>query len=150
MKLKRRGSEAISVAFLDVITCGFGAIILLLMIAQFGDPPEPEHPDDPRIGKISALQRSLFDLQRQGRELEGQHAARAQQLSTWDAEQRRLGKQLADTAEHAALNRDSAARNAQIFRRTESRPPAIKRRNAPPVSTARSLANGSCGWRANR
>lgn len=114
MKLKRRGSEAISVAFLDVITCGFGAIILLLMIAQFGDPPEPEHPDDPRIGKISALQRSLFDLQRQGRELEGQHAARAQQLSTWDAEQRRLAKQIADTAEHAAMNRDSAARNAQI------------------------------------
>ena len=55
MKLNRRENEATSIAFLDVITCGFGAIILLLMIAKFGDPPEPEAPDDPRISEISAL-----------------------------------------------------------------------------------------------
>ena len=37
MRIFRRNNEAISIAFLDVITCGFGAIILLLMIAKFGE-----------------------------------------------------------------------------------------------------------------
>ncbi len=39
MKKKRRENEAFSIAFLDVITCGFGAIILLLMITRTGDLP---------------------------------------------------------------------------------------------------------------
>ena len=64
MRIKRRGNEPISIAFLDVITCGFGAIILLLMIAKFGDPPAPEEIVDPRRAQISALQRDLFNLRR--------------------------------------------------------------------------------------
>ena len=114
MKLRRRGFEPISIAFLDVITCGFGAIILLLMIAKFGDPPEPEEPDDPRIGKISALQRSLFDLQRQGSELAGDRSAKDQQLATWRAEQKRLEADLAQAISRASSVNDVAARNAAI------------------------------------
>ena len=58
MRIRRRGFEPISIAFLDVITCGFGAIILLLMIARFGEPPEPEPIDDPRHGEISEIGRA--------------------------------------------------------------------------------------------
>lgn len=115
MKIRRRGFEPISIAFLDVITCGFGAIILLLMIARFGDPPEPEAPDDPRIGQISSLQRSLFDLRRQGSELEGELSAKDQQLATWRAEQKRLEEELGRARSRADSLNDTAARNAAIL-----------------------------------
>jgi len=38
MKKRNRETSALSLAFLDVICCGFGAIILLLMITKFGIP----------------------------------------------------------------------------------------------------------------
>ncbi|MDE0310386.1 MAG: hypothetical protein OXI60_11255 [Acidiferrobacterales bacterium] len=34
MKKKRQGTEVFSLAFLDIVTCGFGAIILLLLITR--------------------------------------------------------------------------------------------------------------------
>ena len=36
--IKRRGIEEFSISFLDVICCGFGAVILLLMLTR---PLEP-------------------------------------------------------------------------------------------------------------
>lgn len=114
MRIRRRGFEPISIAFLDVITCGFGAIILLLMIAKFGDPPEPEAPDDPRISQISALQRSLFDLRRRGSELIGEMDSKDQQLATWRAEKKRLEEELARARSRAESIHDTAARNAEI------------------------------------
>ena len=114
MRISRRGFEPISIAFLDVITCGFGAIILLLMIAKFGEPPEPEAPDDPRIGEISALQRELFDLQRLADERKGALAANDAQLRTWTSERKRLEDSLATARRRADKLHDSAARNAEI------------------------------------
>ena len=34
MKIKKRGADVLSLAFLDVITCGFGAILILLIITK--------------------------------------------------------------------------------------------------------------------
>ncbi|MEM7468815.1 MAG: VWA domain-containing protein [Pseudomonadota bacterium] len=90
MRIKRRGNEQISIAFLDVITCGFGAIILLLMIAKFGDPPAPEEVVDPRRAQISAMQRDLFNLRRDVSLAEDALIAKLQQLETWDDERKRL------------------------------------------------------------
>src|SRR5437762_4291746 len=38
MKLKRHSVEVFSSDLLDCICCGFGAIILLLVLTQYGDP----------------------------------------------------------------------------------------------------------------
>ena len=38
MKNKRREVEGISLSFLDVVSCGFGAIILLLVLTKVFDP----------------------------------------------------------------------------------------------------------------
>ena len=115
MKLLRRRNEPISIAFLDVITCGFGAIILLLMIARFGDPPEPEPPDDPRIGEISALQRNLFDLQRRAGRIDGELAAKQTQLATWKAEYNRLNEERNRAESRARKLSDTSAANAEIL-----------------------------------
>ena len=90
MKLKRRSDEPISIAFLDVITCGFGAIILLLMIAKFGDPPAPEEVEDPRRAQISAMQRDLFNLRRDVALSEDALIAKLTKLETWEDETKRL------------------------------------------------------------
>ena len=41
-KKTRRESNIFSLAFLDIIACGFGAIILLLLIVKVGDPTARE------------------------------------------------------------------------------------------------------------
>ncbi|MGR8918486.1 MAG: VWA domain-containing protein [Gammaproteobacteria bacterium] len=120
MKIHRRGYEPISIAFLDVITCGFGAIILLLMIAKFGDPPEPEPPDDPRISQISALQRSLFALQREALEVDGAIDAKRRQLATWQEEKQRLEDALAAAISRKQKQSDAAAREAEIAGQLET------------------------------
>ena len=38
MKLQRRDTEVFSLSFLDCICCGFGAVILLLVLSEFGQP----------------------------------------------------------------------------------------------------------------
>ena len=63
MKLNRRSEEPTSIAFLSVITCGFGAIILLLIIAKSEPPILEEVKDDPLVDKISDLQSELFEVQ---------------------------------------------------------------------------------------
>lgn len=60
MKLSRREPPEIGIAFLDTITCGIGAIILLMVITVTA-PPEPVRSiDDPRAAQISQLERALF------------------------------------------------------------------------------------------
>ena len=38
MRKGRREIEVFSLSFLDVVSCGFGAIILLLVISRFSEP----------------------------------------------------------------------------------------------------------------
>ncbi|MGB1880339.1 MAG: VWA domain-containing protein [Gammaproteobacteria bacterium] len=113
MKLPRRTFEPISIAFLDVITCGFGAIILLLMVARFGDPPEPEPQDDPRHGRISLLQRELFKLEREARTLATAVGAGDAEVSALKQEQERL------VASRLRIERESAQRSASAREQAE-------------------------------
>ena len=43
MSIKRQSIEVFSLSFLDVITCGFGAIILLLVLSLALEPATLEH-----------------------------------------------------------------------------------------------------------
>ncbi len=85
MSIRRRDNEPISIAFLDVITCGFGAIILLLMIAKFDDPPA-EDIEDPRAAQISNMQRDLFNLRRDAKAAEKDQASIQTQLADRETE----------------------------------------------------------------
>ena len=37
-KINRRNVETFNLSFLDIIACGFGAIILLLLVVKVGNP----------------------------------------------------------------------------------------------------------------
>ena len=63
MRKRRRSGEGESLAFLDIVTCGFGAIILLLIITK----PVPDHTDfteqQDLSGAISAAGQQVTALQ---------------------------------------------------------------------------------------
>ena len=63
MKLERTANQSNGMAFLAVITCGFGSIIFLLIISKSVPPTREEDPNDKRIQEISLLQDQLFNNQ---------------------------------------------------------------------------------------
>ncbi|HEY5645388.1 MAG TPA: hypothetical protein VIS76_05590 [Pseudomonadales bacterium] len=68
-KRQRRGIEEFSVSFLDVICCGFGAIILLLMITKTVEPILLEKSQVNLEGVVADRENALFEIRGQVREL---------------------------------------------------------------------------------
>jgi len=72
---KRREFEVFTLSFLDCICCGFGAIILLLVLTDVGQPIVIERSEKNLKGQIDALQRQLFEIRGEtdvlNRELQG-------------------------------------------------------------------------------
>ena len=59
---RRRNIEAFSLSFLDCICCGFGAIILLLVLSKIYEPVVIEEAESDLEQLIALLQEELFDL----------------------------------------------------------------------------------------
>ena len=60
--MARRNTETFNISFLDVMSCGFGAIILLLMITKSSAPTPLEISETPIDGSVLELQRQLFEI----------------------------------------------------------------------------------------
>ena len=85
----RRDTETFSMSFLDVICCGFGAIILLLVLSEFGAPIQLEKAKTDLDAQIAKLQEELFELRGTSVVLERELRGRIEQLSV---EQRRVAR----------------------------------------------------------
>lgn len=59
---RRRDIEVFSLSFLDCICCGFGAIILLLVLSKIYEPVIIEKTQDDLESLIALLQQELFDI----------------------------------------------------------------------------------------
>ncbi len=94
MRKKRRENEAFSISFLDVITCGFGAIILLLMIAKTGDSPILERAQESLQGIVRELQIQLFEIRGEAKVLDRELNAKHEQRSEWRQRVARLEAEL--------------------------------------------------------
>jgi len=81
---KLRTTAEFSMSFLDVICCGFGAIILLLMITKTVQPQLIEASASKLQGVIAALQEQLFELRGETRVLNRDLNARQEQLSQFE------------------------------------------------------------------
>jgi len=91
MKKQRRGAEMFSLSFLDVITCGFGAIILLLVISKTGSTVAVlEDSPQPRDGLVRELQTSLFEIRGETQILNRDLNAKQEQISAWTKRVARL------------------------------------------------------------
>lgn len=94
MRIKRRPTAEISISFLDVISCGFGAIVLLLLIARTVEFSAVE-PEQPEQGSLTVLQKQLFDLRGDNRMLQRELLGKQEQLSQIEEDIARLRDQLA-------------------------------------------------------
>lgn len=62
MRRRRKEVESFSLSFLDAICCGFGAIILLLVLSKIAEPVIIEETETDLKELIAMLQEELFDI----------------------------------------------------------------------------------------
>lgn len=94
-KHQRRGVSEASLSFLDVISCGFGAIVLLLIIARVGDPAVLEEAERQLQGTVKELRERLFEIRGEAVVLNDEMKSRKEQLSELTERIARLRAQLA-------------------------------------------------------
>ncbi len=92
---QRRAPEEFSLSFLDVICCGFGAVILLLMITKTVQPQIIEASTVNLEGVVAELQEQLFEIRGDTRILNRDLNAKHEQLSEYDEKIAILRGQLA-------------------------------------------------------
>lgn len=100
MKRAKRGLEMFSLSFLDIISCGFGAVVMLVLLFKpSGEPVAAARPitDAPRLddelGTVLQLRQQLTQLQEQLRAGQAGDAGRAE-TQRLAAVQERLSRQL--------------------------------------------------------
>lgn len=81
---RTRGPEEFSLSFLDVICCGFGAVILLLMITKTVEPQIIEAATVNLEGRLARLQEQLFEVRGETRILNRELTAKQEQLSQYE------------------------------------------------------------------
>lgn len=93
MKLPKRNVEVFSLSFLDCICCGFGAIILLLVLTEYGKPIQIEESRRNLQGQVLALTEQLNEIRGDSdllnRELKGK-------IETLEHERMRLARLAGD------------------------------------------------------
>ena len=69
MRTRRRQINEASISFLDIISCGFGAVVLLLVVAELGDPAKRAELEQTIISSVKLLQESLFAKRKENEQL---------------------------------------------------------------------------------
>ncbi len=80
-RLARRDVEVFSLSFLDAICCGFGAVILLLVLTEVGEPVVIEKSRVDLEGRVLKMQQELEQIRGQTEVLNRELTARRVQLS---------------------------------------------------------------------
>jgi hypothetical protein len=81
MKPRRRDIEIFSLSFLDVICCGFGAIILLFVLSKFAEPVIMEEVSEDLQSVIIRLEEELHEIRGETTVLNRQLKGKKEQLS---------------------------------------------------------------------
>jgi len=94
--MARRDTESNSLSYLDVMCCGFGAIILLLMITRVSESKNEalELSQVPVSGSVLELQKQLFEIRGETNLLNRELNAKHEQLSQYEDRVARLRREL--------------------------------------------------------
>lgn len=96
MRRRNRETDSFTVSFLDVASCGFGAMIILLMITKSQAPITIEFSEVTPEASVSELQEELFAIRGETRILNRELNAKQEQLSALDERIARLRRDLND------------------------------------------------------
>lgn len=78
---RRRVVDVFNLSFLDVVSCGFGAIVLLLVIVKIGEPRVIESLTVDLSGQVKKLEEELFVIRGETKILDRELAEKQEQLS---------------------------------------------------------------------
>ena len=116
--IKRRGIEEFSVSFLDVICCGFGAIILLLMVTKTLEPAVLEDSNLDLSEQIAAREQAVFEIKGQVENLRQQISDDSKDLQrslTQEADvQQQLSEVLGRYTSMAEASQNVSSENQQL------------------------------------
>ena len=93
---KNRETDGFTVSFLDVASCGFGAMIILLMITKSSAPVTIEYANVTSDGSITELQEQLFTIRGETTILNRELNAKHEQLSALTERVARLRRDMDD------------------------------------------------------
>lgn len=113
---KDRDVEVFSLSFLDVICCGFGAIILLLVLSEFGQPLVLEHSREELEGLIVKLQEELNVIRGETEQLNRELQERMRELERERTRLARLSGDLSSLRDKSAASRQSVSVNDIVER----------------------------------
>ena len=113
MRKQRRELQEASISFLDVISCGFGAIVLLLVIARVGDPSALEEAENQLMGSVKDYQERLFEIRGDSVVLDERLKSRKQQLSELTERIARLKAKLASVSKQSNQLSQSQSREKE-------------------------------------
>ena len=95
-RISRRDIDIFNLSFLDVVSCGFGAIILLLVIVKIGEPRVVERLTVDLSGQVQKLEDELFQIRGETMILNRDLTEKQQQLSVSREKLARLKGNLSD------------------------------------------------------
>ena len=96
MRRRRRPIEIFNLSFLDVVSCGFGAIILLLVIVKISEPHVIERLAVDLTGLVQRLEAELFEIRGDTTVLNRELVSKQEQLSEVKEKLARLKGDLSD------------------------------------------------------
>ena len=111
--IRRRPLEEIGLSFLDVICCGFGAIILLLMIVKTVEPIVLEEPVVDLEGLVAQKRDSLYTIQGRVRTLTRQVSDEERQLTEELAQLARADQELSEILSQFETTSEEAEQQLQ-------------------------------------
>lgn len=113
----RRDVGAFNLSFLDAISCGFGAIVILLVLTKMGEPQALVEARGDLAGRIVELERELAEIRAVTREIEPRLTAKRRTAENEEARIERLRGDLeriqgryAATLELSEVREDEAGR----------------------------------------
>ncbi len=111
MRNKRREIEGVSLSFLDVISCGFAALILLLVLTKVFEPIILEDTIENLQGYLASLQEDLFNIRGDTRDInrkmvrkEDLHKEKLEKLTRLQANLSTLETELDQTLSKSRVN----------------------------------------------
>ena len=115
--IRRRQIQVFSLSFLDCICCGFGAIILLLVLNEFGEPIALEKSKQDLDQQIEKMEKELFDIRGMAVVLERELRER---IATLTEEQRRLSRLQGDLSKIEGAHKASTDEEDALKKLTET------------------------------
>src|SRR3546814_821279 len=122
MRIRRREAETFSLSFLDVIACGFGAVILLLIITLAFEPVTAEEKVEEIQQRAADSKAVREDLIRERQSLLRELEEKKRQLSRTQAQLAELGADL----QQADQQFGSAKATAEVGMKVEEKLKAVQ------------------------